>query len=84
MKITLTEITMIPSGVALKLTDAQLDARRHAVEPFEDKKNVWVGTQAFTFKAGETIEIMGDLPKGILPVYDQELSRKKDSKQAAA
>ena len=71
MKIKLTVVTIIPSGVALRLTPEQAESRRHFLEPFGVKKGVYVGTQPMQFKAGEIIDVVGDLPKGILPVYDQ-------------
>lgn len=71
MKITLNEVTNIPAGVALRLSPEQAAARGHSLEVL--KKGVFVGTHALQFKAGETVEIVGDLPKGILPVYDRAL-----------
>lgn len=71
MKITLKEVTSIPAGVALRLTPEQASARDFALEPYGKQKGVYVGTQSLTFKAGETVEVVGDLPKGILPIYDK-------------
>lgn len=71
MKITLESVTTIPAGVALRLTPEQAGARQFALEPFGNKKGVYVGTQQLQFKAGEIVEVIGDLPKGILPVYDR-------------
>lgn len=71
MKIILVSVTTIPAGVALKLTPHQIDARVHAIEAWGDDPSIYVGTQALVFKTGEEIEIVGDLPKGILPIYDQ-------------
>jgi hypothetical protein len=71
MKIILTSKTTIPSGVAIRLTPAQLESRRQVVEQYANKKGVFVGKVALEFKAGEEIEIIGGLPKGILPVYDE-------------
>jgi hypothetical protein len=71
MKITLKVVTNVPAGVALRLTPEQVGAREHALEPYGKTKGVFVGTQALTFKAGESIEVVGDLPKGILPIYDK-------------
>jgi hypothetical protein len=71
MKITFDTVISIPAGVALRLTPEQAAARYFALEPYGKQKGVVVGTQALQFKAGETVEIAGDLPKGILPVYDR-------------
>jgi hypothetical protein len=70
MKLTLNTVTTVPAGVALRLTPEQAAARGYALEPYGKQKNVFVGTQALQFKAGETVEIVGNLPKGILPIYD--------------
>jgi len=70
MKIKLETATTIPAGVALKLTPEQYAARSHLLEFLDAKEKVYVGVVPHQFKAGETIEIAGDLPKGILPVYD--------------
>ena len=72
MKLKLKTATTIPAGVALKLTPEQYAARSHLLEPFEGDKEVFVGIVPHQFKAGETVEIMGDLPKGILPIYDRQ------------
>lgn len=77
MKITMKVVTDVPAGVALKLTPEQVAAREHALEPYGKQKNVYVGLQALTFKAGESIEVVGDLPKGILPIYDVLSANKK-------
>lgn len=71
MKITFEETTTIPAAVAIKLTLEQVAARFHSLEPFGVDTNDFVGTEPLQFKKGETIEIIGDLPKGILPVYDR-------------
>jgi hypothetical protein len=72
MKITFKELTNVPAAVAMILTPDQVRARTHALEPFgDDLIGSYVGTQALQFKAGETVEIVGDLPNGILPIYDQ-------------
>lgn len=71
MKIALNEVTTIPAGVALRLTPEQASARGHSLETM--KKGVFVGTHALQFKAGEIVDVVGDLPKGILPVYDRAL-----------
>jgi|GEM_PF-6900248 hypothetical protein len=71
MKIKLEAATTIPAGVALKLTPEQYATRSHLLEPFEGKEEVYVGVVPHQFKAGEIVEIAGDLPKGILPVYDR-------------
>ncbi len=78
MKITLKDITNVPAGVALRLTPEQKSAREHALEPYGKQKNVYVGMQSLTFKEGETIEVVGDLPKGILPIYDKLCPVKND------
>lgn len=78
MKITFDAVTTIPAGVALRLTPAQVESRNHVLEPFENQKHVMVGTQPLQFKRGETVVIVGDLPKGILPIYD--LMRAAESK----
>lgn len=82
MKITLKDVTTIPAGVALRLTPEQASARDFALEPYGKQKGVYVGTQSLTFKAGETVEVVGDLPKGILPIYDK--LRPADKPQPAA
>jgi len=72
MKITFKELTNVPAAIAMILTPDQVRARTHALEPYgDDLIGAYVGTQALQFKAGETVEIIGDLPKGMLPVYDQ-------------
>jgi hypothetical protein len=71
MKLYFDKATTIPAGVALKLTPEQTAVRIHLLEPFGKKKQVYVSTQALQFKSGESVEIAGDLPKGILPAYDQ-------------
>jgi hypothetical protein len=72
MKITLKELTNIPAAVALKLSPEQVAARAHALEPYGDVvEGAFVGTETLQFKTGETVEIIGDLPKGILPIYDE-------------
>jgi hypothetical protein len=72
MKITFKELTNIPAAVALKLSPEQVAARTHALEHYGDVvEGAFVGTETLQFKAGETVEIIGDLPKGILPIYDQ-------------
>lgn len=60
----------IPAGVALKLTPAQAEARRYALEPYGDAPDVFVATQPMQFKAGESVDIAGDLPKCLVPAYD--------------
>jgi hypothetical protein len=77
MKITLDAVTNIPAGVSLRLTPEQASARSHAIEPFGKQKQVYVGTQQLCFKRGEVIEVIGDLPKGILPIYDRLIERAK-------
>lgn len=74
MNITFDRVTTIPAGVAVKLSPQQAQARSHALEPFDKKKGCYVGTHALQFKAGETVEIIGHLPKGILPAYDNQLA----------
>ena len=72
MKITFKELTNVPAAVAMILTPDQATARKHALESFGDIAiGAFVGTQALQFKAGETVDIIGDLPRGILPIYDQ-------------
>jgi hypothetical protein len=71
MKILLDSITTIPAGVALKLSPEQIQARQHAIEKFGPDPDIYVGTQAMVFKAGEIIEISGDLQAGIFPLYDK-------------
>jgi hypothetical protein len=70
MKIKLETATTIPAGVALKLTPEQYASRSHLLELLDGEKEVYVGVVPHQFKAGETVEIAGDLPKGVLPVYD--------------
>jgi hypothetical protein len=70
MKITFKTPTTVPAGIALRLTPEQADARTHALEKYGKDDDVVVGTQALQFKAGEVIEVVGDLPKGLLPNYD--------------
>lgn len=79
MKITFEELTTIPAAVAIRLTPKQAAARSHALEQFGDDAEVFVGTQALQFKTGESVEIIGDLPKGILPVYDRLRDLEGDS-----
>ena len=72
MKITFNKLTNVPAAIAMILTPDQVRARTHALEPYGDNLiGAYVGTQTLQFKAGETVEIIGDLPKGMLPVYDQ-------------
>lgn len=71
MKITFDTVTHIPAGVALRLTPEQAAARESVLEAWGDEPGVVVGTVALQFKIGETVDIVGDLPKGILPVYDR-------------
>jgi hypothetical protein len=72
MNITFEELTTIPAAVALRLSPEQVASRVHALELYgDDLIGCYIGTQALQFKAGETVEILGDLPKGILPIYDQ-------------
>jgi hypothetical protein len=71
LKITFETITTVPAGIALKLSFEQADSRRHNLEAFGKHKGVFTGTQALQFKAGETVDIVGDLPKGLLPIYDR-------------
>jgi len=71
MKITLNSVTTIPAGVALRLSPEQSASRAHLLEAFGKQKGVVVGVTALQFKAGESVEVVGDLPKGILPIYDQ-------------
>lgn len=71
MKLYFDKATTIPAGVALKLTPEQIAVRSHLLEPFGKKKQVYVSIQALQFKSGESVEIAGDLPKGIVPAYDQ-------------
>lgn len=71
MKITLKEVTNIPAGVALRLSPEQAASRLYALEAYGKQPGVYVGTHALTFKSGETVEVVGDLPKGILPIYDK-------------
>lgn len=82
MKITLKDVTTIPAGVALRLTPEQAASRLYALEAYGKQPGVYVGTHALTFKAGETVEVVGDLPKGILPIYDK--LRPADKPQPAA
>jgi hypothetical protein len=71
LKITLTEPQTIPAAVALKLTPQQVGTRNHALDVWGDMKGDFVGTQALHFKAGETIEIVGDIPRGLVPFLDK-------------
>jgi hypothetical protein len=71
VKILLDEKTIIPAGVALKLNFIQRESRRHALEKFGSEPEVFVGTQPLEFKAGEEIDIAGELRAGIFPVYDR-------------
>jgi hypothetical protein len=96
MKITFTEQTEIPAGVALRLTLEQMVSLRFVIEPYDslklrssqvaigkplgDESDVYVGIQALQFEAGETVDIVGDLPKGILPIYDQQQGLLSDDK----
>ncbi|MDO9105225.1 MAG: hypothetical protein Q7U57_09720 [Methylovulum sp.] len=77
MKIKLTQTIIVPAGVALRLTDAQMAARSHVLETDEKNKGVFIPVEALQFKAGETIDVVGDLPKGLLPIYDLAVRDKK-------
>ena len=79
MKILIDTVTSIPAGVALRLTPEQAAAREHALEAWGDEPGVVVGTQPLQFKVGETVDITGDLPKGIVPVYDRLRAENPDN-----
>jgi hypothetical protein len=74
MLIKIDTITTIPAGVALKLTPEQAAARAYALEPYdidgEASPGIFVGTVPLQFKIGESVEIAGNLPKGMVPAYD--------------
>ena len=76
MIIKLQQATTVPAAVALRLSSEQESARRHQIEPFGSDGGVFVGKESLNFKAGETIEIVGDIPKGILPIYDSEVKKR--------
>lgn len=50
----------VPSGVRLRLTTKQLEARLHNV--MDDVDGVVLVTHPMEFKAGEELEVVGDLP----------------------
>jgi len=70
MKIILEKVTSIPSGVVLGLSQEQADARLHAIKPHGKKKGEWLVTSPVQFKAGESIDVLSQLPKGVLPCFD--------------
>jgi len=76
MILTLESATTIPAAIAMRLSSEQERARKYAIEPFGSDGGVFVGKEALQFKAGEVIEIVGDVPKGLLPVYDAEIKKR--------
>lgn len=72
MKIELEDPVFIPAGVKIKLTADQASARAHILG--KAKAGTYQAEQALQFKRGETIEIVGKLPKGILPAYDRAMA----------
>lgn len=51
----------LPKGTLLGLTEAQAAARHFALRPSVD--GLWEVLQTVQFKAGETIEVGGEVPK---------------------
>jgi len=51
----------LPKGTLLGLTEAQAAARQFALRPTVD--GLWQVLQAVQFKAGETVDVAGDMPK---------------------
>ena len=77
MIIKLTQTTIVPAAIALRLSSKQERSRAHAIEPFGSDGGVFVGKEALQFKAGEIIDVVGDIPKGMLPVYDSEIKKSR-------
>lgn len=53
------------------------------LEPDAKSKGVYLPLHTVQFKAGEVLDIVGDLPKGLLPVYDQARQKKPDKPEKA-
>lgn len=80
MKINFKQATIIPVGVSVVLTPEQYDARQNALTPVvSKKKGVYQVEKPVQFKAGETVEIYGDIPKGLLPVELAHKAPENDS-----
>ena len=69
MKLVLDRVTTIPAGEVLGLSQAQADSRSHALE-IGKKRGQFLVRSPVQFKAGEEIDIINELPKGILPQLD--------------
>lgn len=67
MKQTLGQAITIPAGLSVKLTGEQAKVRSHLLG--SSKAGTYKLKEELQFKAGEEIEIVGKIPKGILPAF---------------
>lgn len=82
MKVIFKQPTTIPVGLRLVLSPEQAAAREHALSASAQKKGkslVYLVEKPVQFKAGETVEIYGDLPKGLLPIEPEPEAKTNDS-----
>jgi len=80
MKILVEQKILVPAGVRLLLNDEQLDARRHNLAI--DDEGVAMVTTPMEFKAGEVLEVVGELPIAI-PAAHYDIYEGEPVKQPA-
>jgi hypothetical protein len=76
MKQTLNQAITVPAGMKMKLTKAQASARSHLLG--KGDAGTYELEHSLEFKAGENIEIVGDIPKGLLPAFDDDQQSNDD------
>lgn len=69
----------IPSGVRLMLTSEQLSARGHMIQ-VEEESGIALVTHSMEFKAGERLEVVGELPIAIHASLYEVLDSDKKTK----
>lgn len=81
MKYTATAPITLPAGTVLGLSKAQAADRSHALEE-ASRKGFYTTTAPVQFKAGESFDFAGDLPKAL--AVNLEAEAKARAKQAVA
>lgn len=78
MFITLSAITLAVGSV-VKLSEKQVNARKHCIKPVDAKKGIYELTEKTQFKTGETFGYEGELPKTLARFVEEESKAKKTS-----
>lgn len=84
MKYTAVSVVKLPAGATLVLTEAQANARKHALEPVPRAKGRYTTTAPVQFKAGEVFVYEGDLPKAMASSLEQADVERKRRESAAS